>query len=126
MKSDSMDKIITKTNGGFDVVIECCGNGPAVSEALMAVKPGGTVVLVGVSYDSINVPSILLVTKEVRVLGAIAYTNYDFDTCLQYIANKTINVTKYIDDLVDLDDAQKSFERLTSGRDAAVKIIFKP
>lgn len=125
-KDDTIPKLMTKTNGGFDVVLECCGNSASVSESLMAVKPGGTVVLVGVSYDSINIPSILLVTKEVKVLGAIAYTVYDFETCLKYIANKTINVTKYIDDFVSLEDAQKSFERLTSGKDAAVKIVFKP
>ncbi len=126
LKEDTIPKLTTKTNGGFDVIFECCGNSAAVSESLVAIKPGGTVVLVGVSYENINIPSILLVTKEVKVKGAIAYTAYDFDTSLKYIANKTINVTKYIDDFVKLEDAQKSFERLTNGYDAAIKIIFKP
>ena len=31
LKEDTIDKIITKTNGGFDIVIECCGNSAAVS-----------------------------------------------------------------------------------------------
>ena len=34
--------------------------------------------------------------------------------------------TKDIDDLVSLEDVQESFERLTSGKDAAVKIVIKP
>ena len=126
LKEDTIPSLMTKTNGGFDVVLECCGTGSAVSEALLAVKPGGKVVLVGVSYEDISIPSVHLVTKEVKVLGSVAYTISDFDTCLKYIANKTINVTKYIDELISLDDAQRSFERLTSGNDAAVKIIFKP
>ena len=126
LKSDSIDKLITKTNGGFDVVIECCGNSPAVSEALLAVEPGGRVVLVGVSLESITIPSAVAVTKEVKIQSAIAYTPREFDTCIKLIADKKINVTKYIDDLVPLERVQESFERLTSGKDAAVKIVIKP
>ncbi len=126
LKSDSMDKIITKTNGGFDVVIECCGNSSAVSEAFMAVEPGGKVVLVGVSLESITIPSAVAVIKEVKIQTSIAYTTDEFDECLKLIAEKKLNVTKYIDDLVPLEAVQESFERLTSGKDAAVKIIIKP
>jgi len=128
---DAMDpnviaELKEKTNGGFDVVIECCGNQAAVSEAIMLVKPGGTVVLVGVSMGAISVPIVAAVIGEVKMLGAIAYTEDEFDTCIDLIANKKINVEKYIDAKVPLKDVQKSFERLTSGKDAAVKIIIKP
>ena len=126
LKSDTIPKLLTKTNGGFDTVIECCGNAAAVTEALMAVKPGGTVVLVGVSAVPINIPLVVGVMKEVNIKGAIAYTVEEFETVIKMIAEKRINVSKYIDDLVPLEKAQESFERLTSGNDAAVKIIFKP
>lgn len=115
-----------KTNGGFDVVIECCGNGPAVSEAIMMTKPGGTVVLVGVSMGAVSVPIVAAVMGEMKLFGAIAYTEKEFDTCIELISNKKINVEKYIDAKVALKDVQKSFERLTSGKDAAVKIIINP
>ncbi|MBQ8681675.1 MAG: alcohol dehydrogenase catalytic domain-containing protein [Bacilli bacterium] len=126
LKEDTIPKLMMKTNGGFDKVIECCGNASAVSEALMTVKPGGTIVLVGVSAEPITVPLVVGVMKEVTIQGAIAYTPAEFDECIKLIAEKKINVTKYIDDLVPLEAAQESFERLTSGKDAAVKIIFKP
>lgn len=126
LKEDSLDKMITRTNGGFDIVIECCGNAAAVSEALMTVKPGGTIVLVGVSTGAINVPLVVGVMREVTIKGAIAYTPQEFDTCLKLISQKKINVTKYIDDLVALEEVQESFERLTNGKDSAVKIIVKP
>lgn len=125
-KEDVIPNLITKTNGGFDKVIECCGSSSAVSEALMAVEPGGTVVLVGVSLGPVTIPIVVSVMREVTVQGAIAYTPYEFDTCLKLIRDKKINVTKYIDDLVPLELAQESFERLTSGKDSAVKIIMKP
>jgi len=128
---DAMDPSVIgvlkeKTNGGFDVVIECCGNSAAVSEAIMTVKQGGTIVLVGVALGAVSVPLVMSVMGEVKLQGAIAYTEKEFEDCIELIANKKVNVSKYIDDKVSLDDVQKSFERLTSGRDAAVKIIIKP
>lgn len=126
LKEDTIPKLMTKTNGGFDKVIECCGNAPAVSESLMTVKPGGTIVLVGVSAVPISIPMVVGVMKEITMKGAIAYTPEEFDNCLNLIATKKINVTKYIDDLVPLERAQESFERLTNGKDSAVKIVFKP
>lgn len=126
LKEDTIPNLITKTNGGFDVVIECCGTAPAVSEALMTVKPGGLVVLVGVSAVPITIPMVVGVMREVKMLGAIAYTAMEFDTCLKLIASKKLNVTKYIDDLVPLERVQESFERLTNGKDSAIKIIVKP
>ncbi len=115
-----------KTKGGFDTVIECCGNSPAVSEAIMSVRPGGEIILVGVSLEPITIPTVVSVLSEIKMQGAIAYTEKEFDTCIDLIANKKINVIKYIDEKVTLDKAQESFEKLTSGKNAAVKIIFKP
>lgn len=126
LKEDTIPNLLTKTNGGFDKVIECCGNSAAVSEALMTVKPGGTIVLVGVSATPITIPMVVGVMREIDIKGAIAYTPYEFDTCLKLISEKKINVVKYIDDLVPLEKVQESFERLTNGKDAAVKIIVKP
>lgn len=92
----------------------------------MAVKPGGTIVLVGVSMEPISIPSVMSVMGEVKMQGAIAYTEKEFDTCIDLISQKIINVVKYIDDKVPLSEAQHSFERLTSGIDDAIKIILKP
>ena len=126
LKEDSIPNLLTKTNGGFDVVVECCGNAPAVTESLMAVKPGGVVVLVGVSTAPIAIPMVVGVMKEVKMIGAIAYTAMEFDACLDLIASKKLNVVKYIDDLVPLQKVQESFERLTNGKDSAIKIVVKP
>lgn len=121
-----LEKFYGATNGGFDVVIECCGNAPAVSSALMAVKPGGKVVLVGVATAPITIPTVIAVMRELTVLGAIAYTKEEFTMCIDLMAQKKINVLPFVDDIVGLDDVQKSYERLTSGTDDAVKILVDP
>lgn len=125
-KETAIQDAIAKTKDGYDVVIECCGNSPAVSEAIMTAKPGGEIVLVGVSMEPVTIPTVVSVMAEVRLQGAIAYTEAEFDTVIDLIAKKDLNVEKYIDARVPLEEAQASFERLTSGKDDAVKIVFKP
>ncbi len=123
---DTISKLLEVSNGGFDVVLDCCGNTPAVTSALQAVRPGGKVILVGVSLDTITFPSIMAVMKEITVQGAIAYTKEEFQTCIDLMANKQIDMKRFVDDVVSLDRVQESFERLTSGTDSAVKILVDP
>ncbi len=123
---DVINKALKKSHGGFDKVIECCGNQYAVSEAIMCVKPGGTVVLVGVSTGNISVPIVASVMKEANLQGAIAYTEQEFETCIDLIAKKKIDVEKYIDQKVPLEKVQDSFLDLTSGKTTNIKIIVKP
>lgn len=125
LDKDVISKVINDTQKGFDVVIECCGNSPAVSEAIMSVKPGGTIVLVGVSLNPVTIPSVVSVLSEIKMQGAIAYTEKEFEDCIELISKKVIDVEKYIDDKVPIEKIQESFERLTSGTDDAIKIIVK-
>ena len=82
--------------------------------------------MVGVSMDSITIPSILLVMHELKVLGAIGYTIGEFKECINLMASRKIDMLKFVDDIVGLDDVQSAFKRLTSGEDNAVKILVDP
>lgn len=111
---------------GFDVVIECCGNTPAVTSALSAVRNGGTVILVGVSYQPITIPSILAVLNELTIKGAIGYTKKEFETCISLISKKQIDVNKFLSKVVPLEDTPKAYQELTSGNTDSIKILVDP
>lgn len=121
-----VSKMMEKTNGGFDVVIECVGNSAAVNSAITMVKPGGIVVLVGVATDAVPTYTVMGVMKELVLQGAIAYTYEEFKSCIDLIASNKLNVMKFVDDVIPLDGVQKAYERLTSGVDSAVKILVDP
>lgn len=123
---EMLNEVNTDTNGGFDIVIECCGNASAVTSALVTVRPGGTVILVGVATGPINIPTVIAVMNELTIKGAIAYTKEEFETSLDLISNKQIEVMKFVDDIVGYKDVQKAYERLTSGSDKAIKILVDP
>ncbi len=115
-----------EAENGFDVVIECVGNSAAVNSAINFVKPGGIVVLVGVATDLVPTYTVMAVMKELVLQGAIAYTYNEFKSCIELIASKKIDVSKFVDDIVPLEGVQKAYEKLTSGKDGAVKIIVDP
>lgn len=121
-----LNEIMSDTNGGFDIVIECCGNASAVTSSLVTVRPGGVVVLVGVSTGPISIPTVIAVMNELTVKGAIAYTKEEFATCLDLISNKQIDVMPFVDDIVSYDEVENAYIRLTSGKDEAVKILASP
>ena len=124
--SEIINEVMSDTVNGFDTIIECCGNSAAVSSALMMTRPGGQIVLVGVSLGPITIPTVLGVMNELTIKGAIAYTKEEFKTCIDLISNKQIDVMKFVDDNVSFEEVQKSYERLTSGKDSAVKILVDP
>ncbi len=121
-----LENVMNKTDIGFDIVIECCGNTGAVSSSLTTVKTGGTVVLVGVSMTPVAIPTAIAVMHELTLKGAIAYTKDEFQTCINLMSSKKINMLKFLDSIVGLDDVQASYEKLTSGVSDAVKIIVDP
>lgn len=123
---DMVNEVMADTKGGFDIVIECCGNSSAVTSSLVTVKPGGVVVLVGVATGPISIPTVVAVMSELTVKGAIAYTKEEFATCLDLIANKQIEVMKFVSDVVGYDEVENAYKRLTSGNDEAVKILVDP
>lgn len=125
-QEDLVPKLMEKTKGGFDVVIECVGNSAAVNSAISMVKPGGIVVLVGVATDAVPTYTVMAVMKELVLQGAIAYTYNEFKSVIDLISNKRIEVLKFIDDIVPLEGVQEAYERLTSGKDSAIKILVDP
>lgn len=124
--ANSIAEMLEKTSGGFDVVVECVGNAAVVNSAMTLVKPGGRVVLVGVSHSAIEAYTVMAVMKELTLLGAIAYTKEEFKTCLDLVANNKIDVDKFISEVVGLDKVQASYEKLTSGDTDCIKILVDP
>ena len=127
LANDAFNENVAKITGsGFDIVIDCCGNSPAVSSAISAVKPGGKIVLVGVSLAPITIPSVVTVLHEVTMIGAIAYTKEEFKTCLDLMANGKIDVKKFLSKIVSLDKTEESYAELLSGKTDSIKIIVDP
>ncbi|WP_408637656.1 NAD(P)-dependent alcohol dehydrogenase [Ornithinimicrobium sediminis] len=65
----------TLTGLEVDAAIECSGAASSVLTALHAVRPAGTVVLVGMGSDEVAVPLSLLQHREIVLTGTFRYAN---------------------------------------------------
>ena len=116
----------TETGNGFDVVCDCVGNSIALSNGIIYTRPNGNLIMVGISLGAVSIPMVSGVLKEINMKGSIAYKQIEFETVIKLLETKKIDLEKFCDDIVTLDDVQASFERLTSGSDDAVKILVDP
>lgn len=121
-----LEKALKISNGGFDIVLECCGNSAAVTSAIMACRPGGKVILVGVATGSITIPTVMAVLKEISLQGAIAYTKEEFICSMELMSKKQIDVTNLISETISLEKVQEAFIELTSGKSKKIKILIDP
>jgi len=60
-----------------DIIVDFAGFGKTTADAIEAVKPGGTVVIVGMGKLTSEISTYLMITKEVKLLGSLGGTNED-------------------------------------------------
>ena len=96
-RKEQLEQVHAITDGtGFDVVIECSGAGPAAQMAVEALKPGGTLVFVGL-FSQLEVPMDLnaITQKELTFKGVFRYRN-TYPTAIDLISSKQIDVKPLI------------------------------
>jgi len=118
-------KLLARTDGGFDKVIECAGPAPAVKSAVGAAAAGGTVVLAGINYNEVPVSTMRIAMKELQLKGSYGYNENEFDMAIDYIARGVLKTSRFVENAVALEGVQDAFIRLTDPAGDAVKIMMK-
>lgn len=112
------------TDETFDVVVEAAGVTAAIEQAIRLVKPGGTMIALGVTGDPVTYIPIHVVRSEISILGTIIYTLSDFAGAIEYLCDPTFNVDKIVSKLVKLDQFEEAFEDAFSGNLAKIVLVF--
>jgi threonine dehydrogenase-like Zn-dependent dehydrogenase len=113
--------------GGAGIVFDCVGNSRSLGESLAVVRPGGTIVLIGMPGD-VKVDLTPLWQREVSVVGAYAYgTEADgrrsFDLAFELVADAGLD--RLVSATYPLDRYREAIEHAASaGRLGAVKVAF--
>jgi len=106
--------------GYFDVCFECSGSKAAVAGALAAVRPGGTIVQVGLSGAEIPVAINTVVAKEITLRGTFRF-HEEFAWAVDFLAAKAIDVAPLLTEVVPLAEAVRAFD-LAGDRRKAMKV----
>ena len=105
--------------GAFDVTFEASGNPRALVSALVATRPRGVVVQIGVGGE-FTIPMNSVVAKEIDIRGTFRFHS-EFATAVGYIAQRLIDVRPLLTATVPLKEAVSAFE-LASDRKRAMKV----
>jgi (R,R)-butanediol dehydrogenase/meso-butanediol dehydrogenase/diacetyl reductase len=111
--------------GPPDVVFDAAGVPATLQQAVDVVRPGGSVMMVGVSFEPAPVRPSSWVTKRVSVRAAFAYSRADYEDTIALMQRGTLRVEPVISSVVPGSEAHLAFERLlTPG--AEVKVLVDP
>lgn len=109
--------------GMFDVLLECSGAAPALTGAIRTMRPGGTIIQLGLGGD-MTLPVQAMTAKELNFCGSFRFHD-EFNTGVSLMQKGLIDPAPFITHSFALHDAVKAFD--TAGeRSRAMKaqIVF--
>jgi L-idonate 5-dehydrogenase len=108
----------TANKGTFDVLFECTGVAAAVAGAVPTMRPGGTIMQLGLGGD-MTLPMQAITAKELSIKGSFRF-HEEFATGVSLMQKGLIDVKPLITHSFGIDDAVKGFEVATD-RSQAMK-----
>ncbi|MFO7730780.1 MAG: NAD(P)-dependent alcohol dehydrogenase [Spirochaetia bacterium] len=107
-------------DGGFDVVFEASGSPAALSFAYQVAARGARVVQTGTQPPSVTLPSNLVMSKELTVLGSFRYAHV-YPMVLDLMTSGRISVDDMISTVYPFDQMQEAMERAVT-KEQVVKV----
>lgn len=111
---------------GVDVVIDAVGTDATRRAAIAAVRPGGTVVFLGLHEAESTLQANYIVRSETRIVGSFAYTPADFAEAVAMLARREVQAASDWLEERPLDACAHSFAQLVDAPPAIAKIVLRP
>ena len=108
-----------KDKGRFDVLFECSGAMAALTAAIPAMRPNGTIMQLGLGGD-MTLPVQAMTAKELTLKGSFRFHD-EFNTGVSLMQKGLIDVKPLISQTFGLDHAVEAFET-ASDRSRAMKV----
>jgi L-iditol 2-dehydrogenase len=107
----------------MDVVYECSGNEEAYTEAVQLLKPGGNLVIVGITEtDEISFPIHELRRKEITIINIRRQVNCT-QKALDLLNQCIVNMDSMATHNFSLEETQQAFDLVANYRDGVMKAI---
>lgn len=109
---------------GLDLVLDASGNSAARQAAFDLCRPGGLVVLLGMSQERSEIDFVTSIRKEHRVVMSFAYTPVDFERSLALLKAGEVDLTPWTVEM-PLEQGQQAFDRMTTAPGATLKMLLR-
>jgi len=110
---------------GMDVVIECAGEQDAIDQGVELLKPGGTLLLVGIpEVDRVSFNISLLRRHELRIIN-VRRQNDCVASAIELIATGRVNVDPLVTHHFHMEETARAFDLVSARSDGVVKAIIR-
>jgi 2-desacetyl-2-hydroxyethyl bacteriochlorophyllide A dehydrogenase len=117
----------TTPNGEYEVVIEAAGSASALQRSLELLAPGGTVSMLGLHMDGLDVSYPVMLNKEARVIASMGYCTHDGGRDMQQAAELLAGRPEIAEAIIThrfpLADAAEAFRVAADRQAGAVKVV---
>jgi 2-desacetyl-2-hydroxyethyl bacteriochlorophyllide A dehydrogenase len=109
---------------GLDLVLDASGIGAARQAAFDLCRPGGMVVLLGLSQERSEIDFVASIRKEHRVVMSFAYNPVDFERSLALLRAGEIDLTPWTREM-PLDQGQQAFDQMVNAPGDTLKMMLR-
>ena len=117
---DVVSEVVELTDAGPDAVLICVREGKVLNQAAQMIRHGGTIALTGF-VAPMEVETALWIEKRLTVK---AHFSGPITASLNLMAHKLVDVKPLISEIMPLEDVQRGFDSIRSGKNLAV--LLKP
>ena len=125
-KAVAPDQLDAQFDGGADAAIEAVGVAATVQAALQAVRPAGTLVLLGNLAKEVPLPLQHITSAEKTLVGSYGFNLADFRQVVEWINAGRFELAPMVSGTCTLEEAPEVFADLAAGRRQAVKLVVQP
>lgn len=108
---------------GVDAFVECSGAPIALTTGITAVRPAGTVVMVGMGADEIAMPVPVIMNRELVVTGVFRYTG-TWPVGIDLVASKRVDLAGLVTAHFDLEHTADALD--SDQRPGSLKTMVRP
>lgn len=121
---DPVGRVLDATSGlGVDLAVDLRGTSLSLDIALASLRPGGRVVVVGLSAERAQLPLAVLVRRGLSVVGAYGATRNDVEALFRLYATGRLDLSRSISSTYALDDVNAAFAQLASKAGNPFRIV---
>jgi len=106
-----------------DLILECVGAGPTISQAIAAARKGTDIVVVGVFGDKPQVDMGTVQDRELRLIGTLMYQEPDWRKAIELIGSRKVNLQPLVTNHFAFADYKKAYEYIDANRERAMKVM---
>jgi 2-desacetyl-2-hydroxyethyl bacteriochlorophyllide A dehydrogenase len=118
---------VGEPRGLYDIVIEAAGSASSIQRCVDLVRPGGTIVVLGVVSGPLDVPFSSLLTKEITIIASLSYCGHagqrEMSLAAQMLASRPEIADALITHRFPLQDAPEAFRTAADRSSGAVKVV---